>query len=87
VIGRKNWMFHGNDIGATAGSTLFSLVETFKAHNVDVFSWFKHALNHIQQADTADKIEQLLPFNVKAEQLETARAIPELVFPDKKVDP
>jgi hypothetical protein len=46
----------------------------------------KHALNNIQQADTIDKLEQLLPFNVKAEQLKAARAIPELIFPDKKVD-
>ncbi|MCR9192484.1 MAG: transposase domain-containing protein [Gammaproteobacteria bacterium] len=78
-------MFHGNDVGARAGSVLFSLVETCKAHNVDVFSWFKHALNNIQQADTADKLEQLLPFNVKAELLEAARAMPNLIFPEKKV--
>ena len=86
VIGRKNWMFHGNARGARAGATLFSLVETCKAHHIDVFSWFKHALNNIHQADTADKLEQLLPFNVKQDVLEAARAIPELIFPDKKVD-
>ncbi len=83
LIGRKNWLFHGNDIGARAGGTLFSLIETCKAHNIDVFSWLKHALNNIQQADTVEKLEQLLPFNVKAEQLESARMMPELIFPDK----
>ena len=83
VIGRKNWLFHGNDIGARAGGTLFSLIETCKAHNIDVFSWLKHALDNIQHADTVEKLEQLLPFNVKAEQLEAARAMPQLIFPEK----
>ncbi|EHL30398.1 hypothetical protein LDG_7583 [Legionella drancourtii LLAP12] len=50
VIGRKNWLFHDNDIGARAGSILYSLIETCKYHKVDVFSWFKYALTHIQQA-------------------------------------
>ena len=44
VIGRKNWLFHGNDVGAHAGSILFSLIETCKYHRVDVFSWFKFGL-------------------------------------------
>ena len=83
VIGRKNWLFHGNDIGARAGGTLFSLIETCKAHNIDVFAWLKHAINNIHQADTIEKLEQLLPFNVKPENLEAARAMPQLIFPDK----
>ena len=33
VIGRKNWLFHGNDVGAHAGSVLFSLIETCKNHH------------------------------------------------------
>ena len=73
------------DVGARAGGTLFSLIETCKTHNVDVFSWLKHTLNNIQQADTIEKLEQLLPFYVKAEQLEAARAMPQLIFPEKKV--
>lgn len=41
VIGRKNWMFHGNDRGAHAGSILFSLIETCKQNKVEAFSWLK----------------------------------------------
>ncbi|NKB47355.1 MAG: IS66 family transposase, partial [Legionellales bacterium] len=52
VIGRKNWLFHGNDIGAHAGSILFSLIETCKQHQVDVFSWLKYVLANIHRADT-----------------------------------
>jgi hypothetical protein len=56
VIGRKNWLFHGNDLGARAGSILFSLIETF--------SWFKYVLTHIRQEDTLEQLEQLLPYNI-----------------------
>ena len=36
VIGRKNWLFHGNEIGAHAGSILFSLIETCKQHQIEM---------------------------------------------------
>jgi hypothetical protein len=85
VIGRKNWLFHGNDKGARAGAVLYSLIETCKAHQVDVFAWLKHALTHMHQADTLEKMEALLPFNVKPEELDAARAIPELIYPEKDV--
>lgn len=85
VIGRKNWLFHGNDKGARAGATLYSLIETCKAHQVDIFAWLKHALTYMHQADTLEKMEALLPFNVKPEDLEAARAIPELIYPEKSV--
>ena len=85
VIGRKNWLFHGNDKGARAGATLYSLIETCKAHQIDIFAWLKHALTYMHQADTLEKMEALLPFNVKPEDLEAARAIPELIYPEKSV--
>ena len=85
VIGRKNWLFHGNDKGAKAGAILYSLIETCKAHQVDVFAWLKHALTHMRQADTLEKMEALLPFNVKAVDLDAARSIPELIYPEKSV--
>jgi hypothetical protein len=49
------------------------------------FAWLKHALSHIHQANTLEKMEALLPFNVKAEDLDAARAIPELIYPEKSV--
>jgi hypothetical protein len=76
---------HGNDKGARAGAILYSLIETCKAHQVDVFAWLKHALTHMRQADTLEKMEALLPFNVKPEDLDAARAIPELIYPEKDV--
>lgn len=80
VIGRKNWLFHGNNIGARAGATLYSLIETCKYHQLDVFSWFKYALTHIQQAHTLEQLEKLLPYNINTQVLAELRRIPKLNF-------
>ena len=81
VIGRKNWLFHGNDIGARAGSVLFSLIETCKYHHVDVFYWFKFALTHINQAHTLEQLEELIPYNMDTQCLDTMRSLPDLCLP------
>ena len=49
------------------------IIETCKAHQVDVFAWLKHALTHMRHADTLEKMEALLPFNVTPEELDYTR--------------
>lgn len=83
VIGRKNWLFHGNDVGAQAGSILFSLIETCKQHKVDVFSWMKYVLANIHRAETVENLEKLLPYNIDPMLLSEMRSIPELIMPEK----
>ena len=83
VIGRKNWLFHGNDVGAQAGSILFSLIETCKQHKVDVFSWMKYVLATIHRAETVENLEKLLPYNIDLLLLSDMRSIPELILPEK----
>jgi transposase len=82
VIGRKNWLFHGSDIGARAGSILFSLIETCKHHQIDVFAWLKYALTHIQQAHTVEQLEQFLPYNINTLLLDDMRSLPLLCMPE-----
>lgn len=83
VIGRKNWLFHGNDVGAQAGSILFSLIETCKHHKVEVFSWMKYVLTNIHRAETVEQLEKLLPYNLDPVLLTDMRSIPELIMPVK----
>jgi len=83
VIGRKNWLFHGNDVGATAGSILFSLIETCKQNKVEVFSYLKYVLTHIHQAQTMDQLEKLLPYNIDPQLLNDMRKLPDLIVPEK----
>jgi len=83
VIGRKNWLFHGNDIGANAGGILFSLIETCKQHKLEVFSWLKYVLTHIHEAKTIEQLEKLLPYNIDRNLLNDMRSLPELIIPEK----
>lgn len=83
LIGRKNWLFHGNDVGAHAGSILYSLIETCKQHQVEVFSWLKYVLANIHQADTAEQLEELLPYNIERKLLGDMRSLPDLITPER----
>ena len=86
VIGRKNWLFQGNEQGAHAASTLYSLLETCKQHNIDVYAYFRHVLTKIVDCDTVEELEKLLPFNCSKDVLDQQRAMPELIWPVKSAD-
>jgi len=50
---------------------------------VDVFSWLKYVLANIHRAETVEKLEKLLPYNIDPELLNNMRSIPELIMPQK----
>ena len=83
VIGRKNWLFSGNELGAKSSSILFSLIETCKQNNIETFSWFKYVLTHIRQASTMEQLEKLLPYNINPSLLTHMRSLPDLIMPEK----
>ena len=41
AIGRKNWMFSKNQAGAKASANLYSLIETAKAKNLNVYDYLQ----------------------------------------------
>ncbi|MGH2639473.1 MAG: IS66 family transposase [Rhabdochlamydiaceae bacterium] len=61
ALGRKNWLFAGSPSGAKAGATLYSLIETCKANNIDPYKYFCTMLNRIRQAVSGDDYLKLLP--------------------------
>jgi len=80
VIGRKNWLFNYNERGANAASILYSLIQTCKANDVDVFAYFKFALDNIVLCKTDDELQALLPFNCDKNRLAEQRKIPSLIM-------
>ena len=64
AVGRKAWLFADTTRGANASATCYSLIETAKANNLEPYAYILHILNHIGAADTLEKIEALLPWNV-----------------------
>lgn len=83
VIGRKNWLFSTSTKGAEASSILFSLVQTCKEHNMDVFAYFKFALESVAKCTNEQEIQLLLPYNIDPELLKAQRIIPVLQHLDK----
>ena len=64
VTGRKNWMFSDTPDGANASSLVYSLVETAKANNVDVYYYLKYLLLKTPTSQTDDEeLEKLCPWN------------------------
>lgn len=64
AIGRKAWLFADTPQGAHASAACYSLIETAKANNLEPYAYIKYVLDHIGEADTAEQIEALLPWNV-----------------------
>lgn len=77
VLGRKNWLFMGNEKGAEASANIYSLMETCAHHGVNVYSYFKYVLTHIREATTMDDLEKLLPYHVKTADLAAQYMTPE----------
>lgn len=64
ATGRRAWLFADTPQGARASATCFSLIETAKANNLEPYAYIKYVLDRIGDADTLEKIEALLPWNV-----------------------
>ena len=60
VIGRKNWLFSQTATGANASAVLYSIIETAKANDLNVFEYVMSCLDEFSKP--APNIEQLLPW-------------------------
>jgi len=65
VIGRKAWLFSDTPAGAHASAVHYSLIETAKANGLEPFEYLKQVLTALPYADTVNKVEALLPWNIK----------------------
>ena len=66
TIGRKNWEFSASPKGARASATIYSLVETAKANNLNVYKYLAYLLEYMRDIDFKKYPEELhnfLPWN------------------------
>jgi transposase len=66
AIGRKNWLFAGNDAAAENHARLWSLIASCERHNVDPQRYLTSVLAKIGTTP-ADDLDQFLPNVWKAE--------------------
>lgn len=64
TVGRKNWLFSKSQAGAKASANLYSLIETAKANNLNVYEYLRLTFKELPNAQSVEQIEALLPWNV-----------------------
>ena len=69
AVGRKARLFADTPKGAHASAACYSLVETAKANQLEPYAYVNYLLDHIGSADTLEKLDALLPWNVPQEVL------------------
>ena len=64
AIGRKNYLFCGDDDAAQRAAVIYSLLATCKAHGVDERTWLEDVLRRMPEYELGDKdFSNLLPGN------------------------
>ena len=69
VIGRKAWLFSGSPRGAKASATLYTLVETAKANNLEPWAYLNYLFEKLPATKSEQALLALLPQNLKTEDL------------------
>ena len=64
VLGRKNYLFAGSDLGAESAATIYSLIETCKALEVNTFDYLSDVLRRLPNTLNSE-IATLFPYNWK----------------------
>ncbi len=70
TIGRKNWLFSDTQGGAESSAVMYSIVETAKANDVNLYHYLTFLLERLPLLDGSDEaFESVCPWNesVKAE--------------------
>lgn len=67
TIGRKNWMFSTSQAGAKASASIYSLLETAKANELNTFDYMLKVLTDLPNAESVEEMEALLPWNIQLE--------------------
>lgn len=65
VVGRKNWLFFGSDVGGRTAAVLTSFIMTCKRLRIDPFAYLRDVFDRIS-AHPAKRLDELLPDRWKA---------------------
>ena len=64
VVGRKNWLFSSTPDGAHASASLYSLIETAKANNLEPYWYLRYLFDRLPAAETEEDYRAVLPQNI-----------------------
>ena len=67
ALGRKNWLFLGNERGAKAAANIYSLIMTAKANQLEPYRYLRYLLQKLPHCKTDEQRTALFPPNCSAE--------------------
>ncbi|NNM55219.1 MAG: transposase domain-containing protein [Spirochaetales bacterium] len=65
-MGRKNWLFHGNEEAAEASCRIFTLIETAKVNGLEPYAYLNHVLQALPIVESQKNWASLLPWNLSS---------------------
>jgi transposase len=65
TTGRKNWLFSQSVNGAQASTTLYSIVMTCRANDINPYYYFLHLFKALPNRQSDDDLTNLMPWNVQ----------------------
>jgi hypothetical protein len=66
AVGRRAWLFLDTQRGAHASANIYSLASTCRANGINALAYFTYLYEQLPKAITAEDLDALLPWNVKA---------------------
>ena len=67
AVGRKNWMFVGDEQGGAAAGTIYSLIESAKLNNLHTRKYLQYLLDNIKEDMKTEQLKELLPHRIDPE--------------------
>jgi transposase len=67
AVGRKNWLFMGNERGGEAAAIFFGLIESAKANGLNTYAYFRYIMTKLPLIDPHNKeaFLELLPHRIE----------------------
>jgi transposase len=71
AIGRKNWLFMGNERGGEAAAVFFSFIESAKANGLNIYAYLRFLMSKLPliDQDNQDELIAMLPHKVEQSKL------------------
>src|ERR1700682_4589561 len=73
VLGRKNYLFAGSDVGGERAAAIYSLIGAAKLNGLNPEAYLREVLSRIPD-HPINRIEDLLPWNLAAELTDSSRS-------------
>jgi transposase len=70
AVGRKNWLFADSPKGASASAAVYSIVETAKANNLNIYAYLRHLLLYMPDTDYhnhPEDLDELMPWSERVQ--------------------